>query len=774
MSPHDTLVPEAIAPPVFPGTGGPGSHALPRRRAAADGRTAGFRPAATTAPAGRTVPPVDTLLRCFLYMAQHLRYPVAAADLDALAPPAAPGMDEQRFCQACARQGFRASRSAAKVSRLAQLPAPFVLVGKPGQASRVVVGRHADDGALAVLDVVDASIRRMTPEAASALSSRAIVVYAPRPSRMSGWREELAKRVRAVLGELLVASLAINILALATPLFMMAVFNRVIGHGSPESLRATMVVLAIGMAIAYLFDLALRILRGLVSSHTGVRIDTLMSGAIMRHLVHLPYRHFESTPSGVIAERLRQLDTLRTFFTGQMPTLIIDVGFAALFLGVLFLVSVPLGVLVLLMLPLFAGVSLLTHRKQRRHIDVSFHAQAAKNSALNETVNNAGTIKALGLETEMEQRWAARVAESAAAGFRAANLANVVASTTFVLQLFAGLGVVLLGVWELAEQRLSIGGLIAATLLAGRTLAPMRQAASVWHTVQAVRAAFARIDDMMRIPSEWQPQDRPPLPPIAGAVALERIAFRYSEEAPPVVQDIDLRIEAGSIVGIIGPSGSGKTTIANLIQGLLRPASGRVTIDGTDIAHLSPADMRAQVGSVPQEAQLFAGTVRENIAMGVADKAPARVVAAARLVGAHAFIQRLPQGYDTVLGERGIGLSAGQRQLVCLARALMREPRLVVLDEATSALDPATEEQFLRALRTSLRGRTVIMITHRMAPLAIADNVALVLGGRIERFGPPTEVMAYARIRMAEASRRQRPTAAPAGEAGSTAAAGTP
>ncbi len=249
------------------------------------------------------------------------------------------------------------------------------------------------------------------------------------------------------------------------------------------------------------------------------------------------------------------------------------------------------------------------------------------------------------------------------------------------------------------------------------------------------------------------------MPPLTGQISLERVAWRVDDQAPAVLHDADLEIAAGEIVGIVGPSGSGKTTIANLVQGLFRPTAGRVMVDGTDIAHLSPAQLRAQIGCVPQDIQLFTGSVRENIAMGVADKDPGRVVAVAKFVGAHNFIQRLPQGYNTQLGERGQGLSTGQRQLICVARALIRNPRILILDEATSALDPATEEQLLRQLKANRRGRTVIMITHRLAPLAIADRVVLVMDGRIERTGPPTDVMAYARIRMAEASRGQ---AAPA------------
>jgi len=236
-------------------------------------------------------------------------------------------------------------------------------------------------------------------------------------------------------------------------------------------------------------------------------------------------------------------------------------------------------------------------------------------------------------------------------------------------------------------------------------------------------------------------------------LALATLGAAATIARPAILRAADLEIAAGEILGIVGPSGSGKTTIANLIQGLCRPSLGRVLVDGNDVAHMPPAQLRAQIGSVPQDVQLFTGSVRDNIAMGVVDKDPNRVVAVAKFVGAHGFIQRLPHGYNTMVGERGRGLSTGQRQLMSIARALIRNPRILILDEATSALDPATEEQLLRQLKNNTRGRTVIMITHRLAPLAIADRVAVVMDGRIERVGPPTEIMAYTRIRMAEATR---------------------
>ncbi|MFI5002800.1 MAG: peptidase domain-containing ABC transporter, partial [Reyranellales bacterium] len=451
------------------------------------------------------------------------------------------------------------------------------------------------------------------------------------------------------------------------------------------------------------------------------------------------------------------LDVLRAFFTGQMPVLAIDLAFVVLFLGATFSINFVLGLVTALAVPVLVGVSLATHRAQRRLADETFQAQAAKSSTLSETVANAATVKALGLEAEVEKRWQTRVEQAAWTNFRANHLANIAASASGVLQLVASLAIVVIGTHEIVGHRLTIGALIAANMLAIRALQPMRQLVAAWHQLQAVGAAFKRIDELMGEAVESPPGELAPMPPLAGEVTFEHVVYRHDDSGPAILQDADLEIAAGEILGIVGPSGSGKTTIANLVQGLFKPSSGRILVDGTDVAHISPAQLRAQLGCVPQDVQLFTGSVRDNIAMGVVNKDPGRVVAVAKFVGAHNFIQRLPQGYNTLLGERGQGLSTGQRQLLCIARALIRNPRILILDEATSALDPATEEQLLRQLKTNTRGRTVIMITHRLAPLAIADRVALVMDGRIERIGPPTEIMAYARIRMAEASRGQTP-----------------
>ena len=506
------------------------------------------------------------------------------------------------------------------------------------------------------------------------------------------------------------------------------------------------------MVAVHAFDLVLRIVRGYISSHTGARMDALVGSEVMHHFLSLPYRHFESTPTGMINERMRQLDSIRNFFTGQMPMTLVDLGFVFVFVAVLFMIHQTLALITLGVMPIFVLVSALFHRRQKRLVEDSFMAQAAKASTLSETVNNALSVKSLGLESEVERRWEGRLAASALTSFRANHLNNAVASIGHVLQLATSLAILFIGARLVISGQLSVGGLIASNILATRAIAPLRNVVMAWSQLQEVRAAFRRIDEIMDIPVEAQPGEVAPSPRLAGQLALDNASFAFDPEQPPVLKGVDLTIDSGGILGIVGPSGSGKTTLAKLLQGLYMPSDGRVLIDGTDIAHISPPALRQQIGVVPQETQLFAGTVRDNIAMGSSIKDPERVVAVAKFVGAHDFIQRLPKGYDTNLGERGVGLSAGQRQLLCIARALIRNPRILILDEATSDLDPVTEENFMRNLRRASRGRTIVVISHRTAPLNVADRVALLIDGSIERVGPPAEVMAFARTRMAEAA----------------------
>ncbi|MGH6943556.1 MAG: peptidase domain-containing ABC transporter [Geminicoccaceae bacterium] len=686
---------------------------------------------------GARAAPSQSLSLAFERICKELGRPFSAAEIEASAPPTDDGMTLPCLLLAAERLGFRAREVEPNRHNLERMPPPFLILGRrPGEGW--LVERRVRDH-LVLIDA--AADRRSTQsiETVAEMAERAVLMKALSPeARERRWRDSIMRRLRPVLWELGLASVIINLLALATPIFLMTVYNKVINHGA----LATLDVLTIGMITLFLFEWLLRSLRGYIASHTSGRLDAALGSEVVHHLVHLPLRAFESVPTGQILERTRQLDNVRQFFTSQMPLLLVDLAFVGLFVGVLFYLDARLAAITLGAMPLFWILSMLARRQHRDYAEAGFRAAAAKASSLGETVTQALTVKALGLEPEMERRFKQRLAECAWSSFKTSHFGGLVANSGLALQHLVALLIVYVGARAIVAGDMSIGALIASTILTARALAPMRQLVGAWQQLQSVRAAFGRLDELMNEPIELSAAPKPALV-LRGRIRFEQVTYRYDENSRPALEAVDLAIEPGQVLGVMGPPGSGKSTFAKLLLGLDQPEHGRILIDDLDVRLWSPAVLRQQIGVVPQEVQLFGGTIAENIAMGAVDRSFERVAAAARFVGAHDFIQRLPQGYETRLGERGSGLSAGQRQLISIARALIRNPRLLVLDEATSALDAAGEQVLLTNLKRASRGRTIVMITHRLAALAVADRVLFFADGRLQNEGTPGQIAAF-------------------------------
>jgi subfamily B ATP-binding cassette protein HlyB/CyaB len=412
------------------------------------------------------------------------------------------------------------------------------------------------------------------------------------------------------------------------------------------------------------------------------------------------------------------------------------------FVGVMFFYSPLLSWIVIAAFPFYIGISIGVAPLFRRRLDEKFRRGAENQAFLVENVAGVETVKAMAAEPQMQRRWEDQLASYVSASFRVLSLGNTTSESVQLIAKLVNAAVLFFGAKLAIEGNMTIGELVAFTMIAGRVSAPVLRLAQIWQDFHQTRLSVERLGDILNTPTEpaYAP-GRAALPALEGNIVFDHVNFRYRPDGQRVLEDVSFSLAAGQVVGIVGLSGSGKSTIAKLIQRLYVPESGRVLVDGMDLAMADPAWLRRQIGVVLQENVLFNGTIRDNIALADPAMALARVVGAAKLAGAHDFILRLPEGYDTVVGERGSTLSGGQRQRVAIARALVGDPRILIFDEATSALDYESERIVQENMRQIAHGRTVVIIAHRLSTLRIADRVLTIDEGRLVEDGTHDELM---------------------------------
>jgi subfamily B ATP-binding cassette protein HlyB/CyaB len=523
--------------------------------------------------------------------------------------------------------------------------------------------------------------------------------------------------------------------------------------------------------VVSIFDVAIGGLRTYLFAHTTSRVDVELGSRLFSHLMHLPLAYFQARRVGDSVARVRELDTIREFLTSSALTVVIDLFFAVVFLAVMYLYSPKLLLIVLITLPLYAGIVLLIAPALRRRLDEKFARGAENQSFLVESVTGVETLKAMAVEPQMQARWERQVAAYVRTGFQAAMLANWGRQSIELVQKLSTVALLFFGAKLVIKGDLTVCELVAYNMLANQAAGPILRLAQLAQDFQQARIAVDRLGDILNAPTEPQTSpSRTSLPEMRGRIRLERVTFRYRPDRPEALSDVELEIMPGEVLGIVGPSGSGKSTLAKLVQRLHTPERGRVLVDGVDLSLVDPAWLRRQVGVVLQENILFNRTVRENIALADAAMSMDRVVAAAELAGAHEFILELPEAYDTRIDERGGNLSGGQRQRMAIARAIYKNAPILILDEATSALDAESESRVQAALDTLMRGRTTLVIAHRPATIALADRVVLLDEGRIVEQGTHTELLERSeryREVLAAAQTSDEDTSVDAEEAGS-------
>lgn len=538
--------------------------------------------------------------------------------------------------------------------------------------------------------------------------------------------------------EVLVATFTIQIISLLTPIMTQVVVDKVLVH----RVLSTLYVLTIGLAVGYIFELILSMAKNYLFTHTTNRIDVMLSYKLFKHLFSLPLRYFENRRVGETVARVRELDSIRNFLTGTPLSSLLDLLFIILYIVVLFFYSIPLTFVVIGSIPVFAIVSLAVTPLFKKRLDEKFNAGAEAQSFLVETITGVQTVKSYAIEAKLENKWGELQAEYVKAGYRTSMVAATANSLGQFIQRSFDLLILFLGTKLVMNGNFTIGQLVAFRMLAGRVSGPVLRFVQLWQEYQQASLSVKRIGDIFNAtPEPSVDVNKASLPNIIGRISFEKVRFRYRIDAPEVIRNMDFVIEPGIIVGVVGRSGSGKSTISKLIQRLYIPEAGKITVDGIDISLTDPFWLRRQIGVVLQENFMFNGTVSENIAIHNKSATMEQIINAAKIAGAHEFILELQEGYETVIGEKGVGLSGGQKQRIAIARAILNNPRILIFDEATSALDYESESIIQRNLKQICLNRTVIIIAHRLSTLKDADKIMVVDKGEIVEYDTPDRLI---------------------------------
>lgn len=546
-------------------------------------------------------------------------------------------------------------------------------------------------------------------------------------------------KYRKLLGEVLLVSFVLQIFSLLTPLFFQVVMDKVLVHHG----LTTLDVIAIGLLGIMVFETVLSGLRSYIFAHTASRIDVELGSKLFRHLVTLPLSYFQARRVGDSVARVRELENIRSFLTGNTITLVLDVLFSVVFIAVMFFYSGWLTLVVVLSLPVYIVVSLLITPVLRARLNESFTRGAENQAFLVETVNGIDTLKSMAVEPQVTRKWDNQLAAYVSAGFKTQTLSTIANESVSLIGKLVTVATLWLGARLVIDGQLSVGQLIAFNMLAGRVAQPIMRLAQLWTNFQQTGVSVQRLGDILNTRTELSQATRSALPALKGRVEFDQVHFRYRPDGSEVLRSVSLIIGAGEVIGVVGRSGSGKSTLTRLLQRLYVPERGRVLVDGMDLALADVSSLRRQIGVVLQDNMLFNRSIRENIALTDPGAPLEAVMQAGKMAGAHDFILELPEGYDTVVGEHGASLSGGQRQRVAIARALIGHPRILIFDEATSALDYESERIIQQNMQAICKGRTVIIIAHRLSAVRDANRIVVMDRGQIVEQGTHSELLAH-------------------------------
>lgn len=691
----------------------------------------------------------DPLMECLAILAsEHGRRTTAVALSNGLPMPSEGVASPQIFVRAAERVGMTARMVRRPLRDLVSSPnLPCVLVLHGYQACILKKRIDADHVQVLYPETPDAPVTVNIDELAPHYNHYAFFVRARArlddragPSAIEearDWFWSAIKRNKKIYYEVALAAVMINLFALASPLFTMNVYDRVVPNSAFESLW----VLAIGVLVVFTFDFVLKNLRSHFLDAAGRKSDNLISGRIFEQMMAM--KMAARPPSvGVLASNLREFETLRDFFTSATIVAVIDFPFALMFLVFIWMIAGPVAIIPAVMMPIVMGVGIMLQRPLQKVIKESMREGAFKASLIFETLSGLETIKAQAAEGHMQRKWEELTEEASRTGVKAKAISSFGVNFASSMTAICSVLMVVYGAYLISDQLISMGALIAAVMLSGRAMAPFAQIAGLLTKYSQSKESLDRLNELMQTPVERPlSQTFISMPVVTGQIDFRDVVFRYPEQKTPAVNGVSFSIKPGDHVGIIGAVGSGKTTIERLIMNLYQPESGSVQVDGVDVRQIDPADLRRNIGVVQQTPYLFYGTVRENITLGHETVPDSAVLRAAELSGVMSFLRDSEAGLDTQIGERGENLSGGQRQAVAIARALLYDPPIILLDEPTASIDPGSERRLYEHMREIAKGKTIVLITHKSAVLGLVDKLVLMDRGRIVAMGPRDEIL---------------------------------